>query len=184
MIEVRFHGRGGQGAVVASNILASAAFLEGKDVQSFPYFGVERRGSPVTAFTRIDTKPILLRSQIYEPDIVVVMDPSLLKNLQKEILAGVKPNGIVLVNTRAASVPLSGSIRIFTVNATEIALKHSLGSKVSPIVNTAILGAISKATGIVRLESITAGIREAISIKPDNNVAAAKESYESVKEQK
>ena len=180
MLEIRFHGRGGQGAVVASNILANAAFLEGKDVQSFPYFGVERRGSPVTAFTRIDSKPIMLRSQIYEPDYVIVMDPSLLKSLEKEITAGIKPGGLILLNYKSKDVKLTTKARIAVVNATEVALKYGLGSKVAPIVNTAILGAFAKASGIVRLDSITAGIKEAISIKTDNNIQAAKESYELV----
>jgi 2-oxoacid:acceptor oxidoreductase gamma subunit (pyruvate/2-ketoisovalerate family) len=180
MIEIRFHGRGGQGAVVASNILANAAFREGKDVQSFPYFGVERRGSPVTAFTRIDDKPIIIRSQIYEPDYVIVMDPSLLKNLEKEILSGLKPNGLILINTRQKEIRLSTPRKLALVNATEIAIKHGLGSGVSPIVNTAILGAFAKASGIVKLESISQGIRDAINIKPENNVQAAKDSYDTV----
>jgi 2-oxoisovalerate ferredoxin oxidoreductase gamma subunit len=180
MIEIRFHGRGGQGAVVASNILATAAFKEGKDVQSFPYFGVERRGSPVTAFTRIDDKPIIIRSQIYEPDYVVVLDPSLLKGIGKEIIAGLKPEGLILINTRHKDVKFEGHNKIAIVNATESALKNSLGSKTSPIVNTAILGAFSKATGIVKLGSILESIREAIPIKTENNVQAAKDSFDAV----
>ncbi|MCK5562096.1 MAG: 2-oxoacid:acceptor oxidoreductase family protein, partial [Thermoplasmata archaeon] len=96
MIEIRFHGRGGQGAVVASNILAEAAFREGKDVQAFPYFGVERRGAPVTAFTKIDEKPIRVRSQIYEPDHVIVLDQSLLRSI--DVAQGIKPGGLILVN--------------------------------------------------------------------------------------
>jgi 2-oxoisovalerate ferredoxin oxidoreductase gamma subunit len=180
MIEIRFHGRGGQGAVVASNILANAAFLEGKDVQSFPYFGVERRGSPVTAFTRIDDKPIMLRSQIYEPDYVIVMDPSLLKSLEKEITMGLKPNGLILVNSRQKDLKFAAGRNVAVVNATETALKYGLGTKVAPIVNTAILGAFSKVSGVVKLESIASSIKDAIGIKTQNNIDAAKESYANV----
>lgn len=180
MIEIRFHGRGGQGAVVASNILADAAFKEGKDVQSFPYFGVERRGSPVTAFTRLDDKPIILRSQIYEPDYVIVMDPSLLKTLQKEILLGLKPGGLILINSKAMDTDLTTENRIAVVNATGIAVKYGLGSKVSPIVNTAVLGAFAKVSGVVKLESILNSIKDIITIKTDSNVDAAKESFEKV----
>ena len=97
MIEIRFHGRGGQGAVIGANILAQAAFKEGKDVQAFPYFGVERRGAPVTAFTKIDHRPVRIKSQIYEPDYVVVLDASLLKAV--DVDQGLKPGGIVLINT-------------------------------------------------------------------------------------
>lgn len=181
MIEIRFHGRGGQGAVVASNILASAAFLEGNDVQSFPYFGVERRGSPVTAFTRIDSKPILLRSQIYEPDQVIVLDPSLLRTLEKDIINGLKPGGSILINTKATSINLTTPAKAYLVNATEIAIKYGLGTSMAPIVNTAILGAFAKSSGIVRLDSILESIRETISIKTEENVKAARESYESVR---
>ena len=104
MIEIRFHGRGGQGAVVASNILAEAAFMEGKDVCSFPFFGVERRGAPVTAFTRVDSRPIRVKSGIYAPDHVIVLDPSLLKAV--DVLAGLKKGGIVLVNTHSKAAEL------------------------------------------------------------------------------
>ena len=97
MIEIRFHGRGGQGAVTAANLLAMAAFREGKDVQAFPYFGVERRGAPVTAFTKIDDRPVRIKSQIYEPDHVIVMDSSLLKAV--DVDQGLKNGGVILVNT-------------------------------------------------------------------------------------
>ena len=91
MREIRFHGRGGQGAVIASKILAEAFFREGKYVQSFPAFGAERRGAPVAAFTRVDENPIRIRTQIYAPDTVVVLDPSLLESA--DITSGLKPKG-------------------------------------------------------------------------------------------
>ena len=98
MIEIRFHGRGGQGAVLASEMLAQAAFLDGKVPQSFPFFGVERRGAPVTAYARIDEKLISVRTSITAPDIVVVLDPGLLKT--QPVADGLKPGGLVLVNSR------------------------------------------------------------------------------------
>ena len=104
MIEIRFHGRGGQGAQIASRILAEACFEEGYDVQAFPYFGVERRGAPVTAFTRMDDRPIRVKSQIYKPDFVIVMDPSLLQAV--DVTSGLKEGGLVMVNT-TKSIALS-----------------------------------------------------------------------------
>ena len=179
MIEIRFHGRGGQGCVVASNILAQAAFKEGKDVQSFPFFGVERRGAPVTSFTRIDSKPIRLKSEIYEPDYVVVLDGSLLGSV--DVTLGLKPGGLVLVNVdkEPSEVELEG--RIATVDATGIAIKRGLGSRASPIVNTAILGAFAKATGEVTIDSVVESILEMAPAKPTENAAAAKDAYELVK---
>ena len=97
MYEVRFHGRGGQGAVTAARLLADAAFREGKDVQSFPIFGVERRGAPVAAFTRMDDKPIDIKTQIYEPDTVIVLDPTLVGVI--DVAQGIKATGKILVNS-------------------------------------------------------------------------------------
>lgn len=180
MIEVRFHGRGGQGAVIASKILASAAFREGKDVQAFPFYGVERRGAPVTAFTKIDSKPIRNKSQIYDPDYVVVLDPSLI--VAVDIALGVKENGIIVVNTQKTpfELGLKTTARIVTVDARGIALKHGLGSRHAPIVNSAILGAFTKATGEVKLESLLDSIREWAPAKKEENVRAAEEAYNSV----
>ena len=180
MYEIRFHGRGGQGSVVASEILAKAVFLEGKDVQSFPFFGVERRGAPVAAFTRIDNKPIRVKTSIYSPDCVVVLDPSLLKG--QDLTAGLKENGTLLVNSDRPPEKLGTFFRgiTATVDATAIALKHGLGSKTSPIVNTAILGALAKVTGMVKLESIATAIADSVPSKPEENVEAAREAYEKV----
>ncbi|ODS41421.1 MAG: pyruvate ferredoxin oxidoreductase [Candidatus Altiarchaeales archaeon WOR_SM1_79] len=178
MIEIRFHGRGGQGAVTAANILAIAAFKEGKDVQAFPYFGVERRGAPVTAFTKIDDKPVRIKSQIYEPDYVVVLDSSLLKAVN--VTQGLKNDGIVIININKKPEDMKGiEGRIATVDATAIAVKHDLGSKEAPIVNTAILGAFAKATGVVKLESIVESIMDSAPAKRKENAEAAKEAYDS-----
>ncbi len=180
MFEIRFHGRGGQGSVVASDILAKAVFLEDKDVQSFPFFGVERRGAPVLAFTRIDDEPIRVKTSIYTPDCVVVLDPSLLKS--QNVTAGLKDGGILLVNSdkRPEELGLNFKGTTATVNATVIALKHGLGGRTSPIVNTAILGALAKVTGMVSLDSIAQAITENVPTKPEENVAAAREAFEAV----
>ena len=181
MIEIRFHGRGGQGSVIASKILAKAFFLEGKYVSSFPYFGVERRGAPVTAFTRVDDKPIRARYQIYEPDYVIVLDPSLLKAV--DVLKGLKRNGWVLVNTMKSPEELKKQMdhhRIATVDATSIAIKHHLGSQAVPIVNTAILGAFARMSGLVKIETVMEAIRQSAPAKREENALAAKEAYENV----
>ncbi len=155
MIEIRWHGRGGQGAVTAAEILASAAVIEGKWAQAFPSFGAERRGAPVQAFTRIDDKPILNRSFIYEPDVVVVLDPGLLDAERANIMAGLKPDGRLVVNSNrepreiAKRLGFKGGIAV--IDATSVALE-ALGV---PIVNTAILGAVVKTLGIVSAKSVT-----------------------------
>ncbi|TES92403.1 MAG: pyruvate ferredoxin oxidoreductase [Candidatus Cloacimonadota bacterium] len=181
MIEIRVHGRGGQGAVVASKALAIAVANEGKFVQSFPEFGVERRGAPVYAFTRIDDKEIFVRSKIYEPDHVLVLDPTLIEAI--DVTEGLKKGGWILINTtkKPNDFPhLAKDYSVATVDAYKIANKYGLGSKASPIVNTAILGAFSKITGIISLELIMEGIKEIVPIKPQENADAAKEAYNSV----
>jgi pyruvate ferredoxin oxidoreductase gamma subunit/2-oxoisovalerate ferredoxin oxidoreductase gamma subunit len=172
MYEVRFHGRGGQGAVTAANILAIAAFKEGKDVQAFPMFGVERRGAPVMAFTRMDEKPIDVKTQIYEPDAVVVLDPTLLEVV--DVGKGLKPQGKVIVNSAKEPGEFDfGDAQVFTVDATTIAVDNRLGSRTNPIVNTAVLGAYSRAVGNVGMDAISEAIRENAPIKPDENIKAA-----------
>jgi 2-oxoacid:acceptor oxidoreductase gamma subunit (pyruvate/2-ketoisovalerate family) len=175
MREIRFHGRGGQGAVIASNILANAAFLEGKDVQAFPFFGVERRGAPVTAFTRIDERPIRIKYMIYNPNYVVVLDESLLKAV--DVTAGLRDPGIVIVNTRRSreAVGLKAG-RLATVDATSIALAHDLGSRVAPIVNTVMLGAFTTATKEVSLKNVLASFGDHVPFKAEENRAACEEA--------
>ena len=181
MIEIRFHGRGGQGTVVASKILANSTFLDGKYSQSFPAFGVERRGAPVTAFLRLDEKPIRIRTEIYEPDHIVILDPLLIDQIP--LTNGLKKKGIVIVNSSKAPVEFSNKFRSFkvaTVPAGKIALKYHLGSPQSPIVNTAILGAVAKVLSIVTIESLVKAIKSDVPAHADNNVAAAKEAYQTV----
>jgi len=177
MIEIRIHGRGGQGAVIASKVLAAAVFKEGKYVQSFPAFGVERRGAPVMAFTRIDEQPVRIRCQIYEPDHIVVLDPTLLEAV--DVTAGLKEGGWILINSEQdpATFDLPAKYRVATVDANSIAIKYKLGPKSAPIVNTAILGAFARATGIVGLEALAEAVREAVPLKPEENVAATREAY-------
>lgn len=190
MIEIRFHGRGGQGAVVASEILADAAFRDGKHVQAFPSFGVERRGAPVEAYTRIDDKPIRIKFFIYNPDYVVVLDPTLVGQVNVTAGCGVpssykdQKNGraLLLINTSMdpSEVNLKGPFTIATVDATSIAVSHGLGSRLAPIVNTAILGALARATDEVKLDFLLDAIREGVPSKREENVQAARDAYEKV----
>lgn len=180
MIEIRFHGRGGQGAVKASDILAMAAFAEGKMVQAFPFFGVERRGAPVTAFTRISEEEIRIHCYIYEPDVLVVLDPTLIGAVP--LTDGLKSGGKIIINTLRPpaefSFPEVGEPKVYTVDCSSIALKHRLGSKEAPIVNTAILGAVAKATNLVSIESIMEAVKEKIPVNKEENALAAKETYQ------
>ncbi len=177
MYEVRFHGRGGQGAVTAANILAIAAVKQGYYAQSFPYFGVERRGAPVQAFTRIDDKRIDIRMNVYNPDAVVVLDPSLMDVI--DVTEGLKKGGIIVINTSKKPEDFElGDYKIATVDATKIALEHKLGSMAAPIVNTAILGAYAKAVGNVKIEYVVEAIRENAPAKKEENALAAKDAYE------
>jgi len=180
MLEIRFHGRGGQGAVTAANILAEACFREGKDVQAFPMFGVERRGAPVTAFLRVDEKPIRIKSQIYNPDVVAVLDTTLLEAV--DVTSGLKENGTVILNTDRKLEDLKiKAKKIALVDATKIAIDHRLGSKATPIVNTAILGSFAKAIDSIKIDSVLDAIKEKSPAKSEENAKAAKEAYENTK---
>jgi len=176
MYEIRFHGRGGQGAVTASKILATAAFLESKWVTSFPFFGTERRGAPVTAFTRIDEKKIELRSQIYEPDAGVVLDKSLMKVVN--VTEGLKSDGVIIVNGKTGDLVEAGKYRVGYVDATSIAVRNGLGDPSHPIVNTAILGAFAKVSNLVSLQSIKNATSDTVPSKKKENVNAIQEAYE------
>ncbi len=158
MYEVRFHGRGGQGAVMAAQTLAEAAVNEGNYAVAFPFFGAERRGAPVLAFTRIDSKKIYSKTQVYNPDCVVVLDDSLLDTI--DVVSGLKPEGIAVINSKEKpeDIDLGKIINTATVNATSIALEILK----APITNTAILGAFAKATGIIKIESLEESIKRKI----------------------
>jgi 2-oxoacid:acceptor oxidoreductase gamma subunit (pyruvate/2-ketoisovalerate family) len=182
ILEVRWHGRGGQGAWTASELLARAAIAEGKYIQSFPEFGPERMGAPVTAFTRISTEPIHLHCAVYNPDVVAVLDPTLLKSVR--VAEGlVEEGGSIVVNTKDSHVEIrkllnSGRGKLWTVPATEISIKI-LGM---PITNTAMLGAVARVTGIVGLTTIEKMIEERFRADvAEKNFAVVKEAYEEVK---
>jgi 2-oxoacid:acceptor oxidoreductase gamma subunit (pyruvate/2-ketoisovalerate family) len=181
MFEIRFHGRGGQGAVTAAEITALAAFLDGKHPQSFPSFGLERRGAPVAAFLRIDDKKITIRHGIGAPDFVVVMDPTLLT--LGATLLGLKRGGGVLVSTAVPpdSVGVPDGFVVGTVPAHDIALRHGLGNRLLPIINTTIIGALVRMTGVVSMESLRAAIDEIIGERhAAANRTAAGEAFDSV----
>ncbi len=181
MKEIRIHGRGGQGSVTAAELLAVAAFADGKFSQAFPAFGVERRGAPVQAFTRIADVPIRLRSQIYSPDFVIVQDPTLLESV--DVASGLKENGILIINSdfEASKFKLDTKARIMTVNATNIALEI-IGL---PIVNTVLLGAFAGATGTIRPESIMDAVKKRFPGKVgEKNAAAIMKAYQMMEEQK
>jgi 2-oxoacid:acceptor oxidoreductase gamma subunit (pyruvate/2-ketoisovalerate family) len=167
--------------VVASKVLAVAFFHENLYVQSFPAFGVERRGAPVMAFLRVAPQPIQLRVNIYEPDHIVVLDPTLIGAV--DVTSGLKPDGGILINSHQPPEIFNHlkGFRTATVDATSIAIRNGLGSRTSPIVNTAILGAFSKVTGLIGIDSIASAIREELPGKKDENVKAAREAYQEVK---
>jgi len=155
LVEICFHGRGGQGAVTAANLLAAAALQDGnKGVQAFPLFGAERRGAPVRAFARISGDEIHLRSEIYNPDIVIVLDESIMDIV--DVLKGVKEDVKILINTRKKpnDFEFSKKYHVATVDATGIALKHNILVGGMPVVNTPILGSVPKILNRVTLQSI------------------------------
>ncbi len=154
MKEVRFHGRGGQGAVTAAMVLAVAGFKDGKCTQAFPKFGVERRGAPVQAFTRISDSFIRLKSAVYEPDVLVVLDPTLFE--AEDITAGLKKDGVVIINSGKGPKEFRISGRVYCVDATTVAFEV-LGRD---IVNTAMLGAYAALTGDVSREATVDAVKE------------------------
>lgn len=177
MVEIRIHGRGGQGGVIASQVLADAAFREGMHVQAFPAFGSERRGAPVTAFLRLDHTPIMVRSKVYEPDGLVILDQGLLTLGINTILAGLKPGGWILINSPQSpdDFPELKKFEVCTIDAATISRRHRLGSATAPIVNTVMAGALAGFKGIASLENMAEAVRHAVPVKPEENVAAAME---------
>lgn len=176
--EIRIHGRGGQGGVTAAEVLASAAFKEGKWVQAIPFFGAERRGAPVKAFARLSDEPILVRSQVYNPDYVMVLDETLLDIV--DVAEGLKKDGIVIVNTTKKPEQISlKQGRVATVDATGIALELQLVVAGLPVLNTTMLGAFARATDEIKLESVIKAIKEEWSgAAGEKNAKAAALAYE------
>ena len=179
--EVRWHGRGGQGAWTASELFAKAAVHEGKYIQSFPEFGPERMGAPLRAFTRISDKPINLHCAIYTPNVAVVLDPTLLKAVP--VTEGLPEDGILVVNTRKSPAEVRKQLnltgrKVWTIPATDIAVKI-IGK---PITNTAMLGTVARAVSIVSLESIEKAIKERFPLKiAEKNVRVIKIAYKEAK---
>jgi 2-oxoacid:acceptor oxidoreductase gamma subunit (pyruvate/2-ketoisovalerate family) len=182
LIEICLHGRGGQGAVTAANLLVAAALEDGNDgVQAFPFFGAERRGAPVRAFARISDEEIHLRSEIYSPDIVIVLDESIMDIV--DVLKGLKVGGKILINTRKkpSDFEFSNKFTVATVDATGIALKNDIQVGGIPVVNTPILGAVPKILERVSLKSIQNNIKmKWIGELSNKNVRATKEAYDQV----
>ncbi|MFN3995303.1 MAG: 2-oxoacid:acceptor oxidoreductase family protein [bacterium] len=188
MVEIKFFGRGGQGAVTAANLIVQAAFKEGKFGLAFPSFGAERRGAILNAFARIDNKEVNIHQNIYNPDIVVVLDKKIIQ--MTNIFEGIKKQGIVIINTDGLPEKIQEFLqtidfegKIFVVNATKICVDLNLVISGWPVVNTAILGALSKASGIVKIDSLIDTIKENWpgSIG-ERNALACKRAYEETQE--
>ena len=180
MLQIRIHGRGGQGVVTAAELLSVAAFLEGRYAQAFPSFGSERTGAPVVAFCRIDDRPIRSHEPIAHPDALIVQDPTLLH--QVDVFGGLRDGGAVVLNTGRPIEELgledvAGRFAIRAVPATELAREH-LGR---PIPSAALLGAFAAWTGAVTIDAVAAAIRERFSGRiASGNVAAAQAAHDLV----
>ena len=174
MIEIKFYGRGGQGAVIASQILAKVFFLMGKYPQCFSVFGGERRGAPVASFLRVDDKKILLKCEIMRPDELVYLAPDLVD--EKEVASILKPGGLLLINNALTTNDFSTlrRFRLALVDALAIAEEMGMGATI----NTAMLGAYAKASGAVPMDVLEQVIRESVPAKVEANVAAARRAYE------
>ncbi len=177
LVEIRWHGRGGQGAVTSTELLARAAINEGKFAQGFPSFGPERRGAPVVAFDRIDTKePIRVRAEIAEPDVVIVLDPTLLNIV--DVTAGLKPHGAVVINTKKSLDEIAelfgNKWQLSVINATVIA-REVVGV---PIVNTTMLGALLKIAPVVAMDSLVQPLQDRFGRLAGRNVDAMKRAFQ------
>lgn len=185
LIEVRWHGRGGQGAKTAALLLAEAAITEGKYGQAFPDYGPERTGAPMRGFTRISDQPIRIHSTIQNPDVVLVLDQTLLDAV--DVVEGTDENGVIIINTPQSpsevrkKLKLNGR-KIFTLNANQIA-QDVIGR---PIPNTVMLGALIKATALMKMDTLVRGLEKKSSHKfskivIDKNIEAVKRAYEEVR---
>lgn len=186
MLQVRIHGRGGQGVVTGAELLSVAAFDEGRFAQAFPSFGSERTGAPVVAFCRIDDQPIRLREPIMQPDVIIIQDPTLLH--QVDVFQGLTRDGYILINSTRGFVDLGlGDFiadrrpeRLCTVPATELAMKH-VGR---PVPNAALLGGFAALSGLISLNAVCKAIEEKFPAKVASaNVAAAGAAYDYVQKE-
>ncbi|MBN1883086.1 MAG: 2-oxoacid:acceptor oxidoreductase family protein [Deltaproteobacteria bacterium] len=179
MIEIIFHGRGGQGAVTSAEMVAYAAISEDRYAQAFPNFGPERRGAPVMAFARVDDKPIRLRSKIYEPNFAVVLDPSLLEIINPE--NGMNGDGLVIINTNKTVSEIRKQYgyksRLAVVDASAIA-KEVLGL---PITNTTMLGSLVVTSNVVKEESMLEPLKHRFGRIAEKNISAFKKAISETK---
>ena len=176
ILEVRWHGRGGLGAVTSAELVASAAISEGRYAQSFPSFGPERRGAPVVAFLRISDEFIRVRTNIDQPDIVVVIDPRLLSAI--DATSGLKKNGKIIVNSRKSPEQLKSEFGfewpVASVDATKIARETIK----LPITNTAMMGALERVTEVVKMDSLVEQLKERFGARAGANIEAMKRAYD------
>lgn len=175
MYEIRLHSRGGQGGVTAAKLMALASFRDGKYATAAPFYGAERRGAPIVSFIRMDDKPIKIYSQIHNPDLIVVLDPSIIDLV--DVFEGLKPDGKVLLNATAVPEKAKG-YNVNYVDLTGIALKTDLIVAGSPILNTPVIGALAK-MGLFSRESASAAINEMFS--DERNLKAALMAFEELK---
>lgn len=179
LVEIVFHGRGGQGAVTAANILVEASLMDGNNgVQAFPFFGAERRGAPVRAFARVSENEINLRSEIYSPDIVIVLDESIMGLV--DVIKGLKENGKILINTtkKPNEFDFSKEFNVASIDATGIAIKYDILVGGIPVVNTPILGSVPNVLNRVKLKSIQKAIKNRWKGDlGDRNIKATNEAY-------
>jgi 2-oxoacid:acceptor oxidoreductase gamma subunit (pyruvate/2-ketoisovalerate family) len=179
MIQIRIHGRGGQGAVVASQILSYAFFLRGQYAQSFPTFGAERRGAPVAAFVRASDRFIDLRCQITRPSHVLVLSGKLAETV--DVTSGLQEGGLLLINSHKPAEYfrfLGDGPTLRCVDITSIALRHGLGSRSMPMVNAPILGAFARISGLLELDSLERALPAFIPANLEGNRTALREAWE------
>ncbi|MFA5356494.1 MAG: 2-oxoacid:acceptor oxidoreductase family protein [Candidatus Omnitrophota bacterium] len=178
MKEIRIHARAGQGAITTAALLGYAYFLKGVYPYAFPHFGAARMGAPMNAFVRVDTKPVRMRSQIYEPDYVLVVDPTLMRGFN--CFSGLKEDGAAIINEKeGVKLPkLNAKQKVFAIPATDIAIK-TIGL---PLGNTALIGAFAAATGELELDTILEVMKKRFSGKAlAGNIEAVKQGYEYIK---
>jgi len=181
MKEIRIHARAGQGAITTATLLGYAYFKEGMYPYAFPNFGAARMGAPMNAFVRVDAKAVRVRSQIYEPDYVIVVDPTLMRGYN--CFSGMKNNGTAIINAKEGVelTKFKAGQKVFLVPANEIALK-TIGR---PLGNTALLGAFAAATGEIKLESLLEVIKQRFSAKlQESNIRAVQQGYDFIKNKK
>ncbi|OYT41056.1 MAG: pyruvate ferredoxin oxidoreductase [Desulfurococcales archaeon ex4484_58] len=184
LYEIIFYGRGGQGGVTAANILVYAAMYQGLYAQGFPFFGAERRGAPVRAFARISDKPILRHGMFNDTDILVILDHKLAEmDILKQV--HVRDNGLVVLNApdnyrvKLERFSIGDNVKFYRVDATRIAIENKLVVAGWPVVNTSMLGALSKASGIVSIDNIVKAIKSYFKGRiGEINAVAAKQAYE------